>query len=75
MVFEEDIEAATQLAIRIVGPQGRMLEASKGVTMNAILGTKTLGKIWYGDVGSEDTKAIIKLAEELKEEVVFIPSE
>lgn len=68
---EEDIEAATQLAIKILGPQGRMLEAGREVSFDVILATKNLGRIWYGDISASDTSKIIQLATELKEEVVF----
>lgn len=71
VVYEEDIEAATQLAVKLLGPQGRMLEASKGVTLNAILATPNLGRIWYGDIDGSDTPKIIQLAKELNEEVLF----
>lgn len=71
-VFEEDIEAATDLAIVLLGPQGRMLESAKGVTHNAILATESLGRIWYGDLETSDSPRIIKLSEELKEMIAFV---
>ena len=70
--FEEDIESATLLAIKILGSQGRMLESGREVSHNAILATKNLGRIWYGDIAASDTPHIIQLAKELNEEVSFV---
>ena len=70
--FEEDIESATLLAVKILGSQGRMLEDGREVTLNAILATKNLGRIWYGDLSASDTPKIIQLAKELNEEVTFV---
>lgn len=47
---EEDITPVVRTAHELFGPVGNMLEAGRFVTQNVIIGTKSFGKIWYGDV-------------------------
>lgn len=76
MVFEEDIEIAVEHAISILGPQGRMIPASKSAIHNAYLVTKSHGEIWYGDLemGGEMMLKIAALSEKLGENAQIIVS-
>lgn len=47
---EEDIEPAVQIAKELFGPVGNMLEGTRFVSQNVIIGTPAFGKLWYGDV-------------------------
>ncbi len=47
---EEDIEPAVQIAKELFGPVGNMLEGSRFVAQNVVIGSSAYGKLWYGDV-------------------------
>jgi hypothetical protein len=47
---EEDVTPAVQIAVELFGPVGNMLQESRFVTRDVIIGTREFGKLWYGDV-------------------------
>ena len=47
---EEDVTPAVQVAVELFGPVGNMLQESRFVTRDVIIGTREFGKLWYGDV-------------------------
>jgi hypothetical protein len=47
---EEDVTPAVQIATELFGPVGNMLQDSRFVSQNVIIGTREFGKLWYGDV-------------------------
>ena len=47
---EEDVTPAVQIAVELFGPVGNMLQESRFVTRDVIIGTHEFGKLWYGDV-------------------------
>jgi hypothetical protein len=69
MVFEEDIEAATRTARRILGAPGRMLyrpASRQDVVPNAVIMTKEHGRLWYGDLEVQDADKLNALSTALK---------
>ena len=47
---EEDVTPAVQIATELFGPVGNMLQDSRFMSRNVIIGTREFGKLWYGDV-------------------------
>jgi hypothetical protein len=67
IIYEEDVEAAVEKAIQILGTQGRMLLSASHVTLNAVVESPALGKIWYGDLDlKEDNEKLERLSLELE---------
>jgi hypothetical protein len=49
-IYEEDIETAVEKAVKIFGPQGRLLWNEKGIYYDVVIETNEYGKLWYGDL-------------------------
>jgi hypothetical protein len=64
-VFEEDIEAAVETAVRILGPQGRFDDKCQMGLGNVVVVGSRLGKLWYGDI--ESTDKVVDLAKEVND--------
>jgi hypothetical protein len=48
-IYEEDIEAAVEKAVKIFGPQARVLTGDK-IMYDSYIYTKEHGTLWYGDL-------------------------
>jgi hypothetical protein len=63
--FEEDVELLQNTAVRLLGPNGRMLWPNTPNTVhNCVIFTPRLGKIWYGDldmIAQSDALAALKV--------------
>lgn len=64
-VFQEDIEAAVEKAVAVLGPQGRMIPTTQGALYNAHVGNPALGTIWYGDLLSDDLNKVNSLGAQM----------
>jgi hypothetical protein len=54
IVAEEDVEVATESAIKILGAVDRIVYGSSvPVVNNALVMTRQHGKLWYGDLPSD----------------------
>jgi hypothetical protein len=64
--YEEDMEAAVNLAESILGKQGRMLESGKNVQHNVRIEGPRATILWYGDLDMvADAGKISLLAQKL----------
>lgn len=78
VVFEEDVEEACKIAVRILGPVGRIYgSVNKGIIPDANVYTKEHGKLWYGDLTShgDDMDKLDLLQKELGVQVGCIEGE
>jgi hypothetical protein len=67
---EEDVEAATQIAIQELSGQGRMLPASEYVAFNSYVSSPETGIIWYGDLDLvEDHPKLTNLAKAIAQTI------
>lgn len=66
--FEEDVEMLQETAVRLLGPNGRMLwPVTPNTVPNCVILTPRLGKIWYGDLDMmAQSDALAKLKIHLK---------
>jgi hypothetical protein len=49
--FEEDIETLCATAVKLLGPNGRMLyPVTPNTVPNCVVSSPRLGKVWYGDL-------------------------
>jgi hypothetical protein len=64
-VFEEDIEAAVEAAVRVLGQQGRFDDKCPVGLGNVVVVGSRLGKLWYGDI--ESTDKVVDLAKEVND--------
>lgn len=72
MIYEEDIEAAVETAISILGPQGRILPSKNTVVYNFHLYNPLTGTIWYGDIDVVDDMPKIKKISEATNLPLFL---
>ena len=49
----EDVQPAVNVAVKMFGPQGTM-EFGKSVIYNVSIFTKKFGKLWYGDLDTNN---------------------
>ena len=61
LIFEEDIEIAHQHAVSILGPMGRMVYPATGNLVNIALFHPAYGKVWYGDLMTDEIYKVIQL--------------
>lgn len=72
MVFEEDIEKAVDIAVKVLGPQGRLVYGG-AVDYNCIVSTKEHGTLWYGDLEQKTAQEKIqRLSKNLNDVVVSV---
>ena len=75
VAFEEDIEQATEQAIKFLGAQGSFKYPA--VAANHALWAAGLGFIWYGDVRQSELNSsigkIVQLAKTLNRLLVLVP--
>ena len=66
LVYEEDIEAAVQLAISLLGKQGRMVWPTEGNLPNVKIFNPGYGTIWYGDLDANEIERVKRLQDKLE---------
>jgi len=61
--FEEDVEAIQAAAVKLLGPNGRILyPITPNTVPNCVVSSPRLGKVWYGDLDMiAQTDALTKL--------------
>lgn len=70
LVYEEDIDEAMILCSKMFGPVGRYVYPAKCVT--GVIYTPKYGKLWYGDIPSDDLNKLVDLQDKLNDEVTVI---
>jgi hypothetical protein len=49
--FEEEVETLQETAVKLLGPNGRMLyPVTPNTVPNCVVSSPRLGKVWYGDL-------------------------